>query len=569
SLHHDVKPSQDFIFEVELRKSPNAHLGVDLIVAKTESEGSLLVVEKVASGGLIEDWNSHSWAPYLVQAGDMIVRANGVQGDAGAISNLLRTAQDILQITMMRRRWVSGERKLDYRPLSAQAQKQRQAVLESAVGPIARASTPQASYAGLLLSAFGALRASRRFLEEDATCGPGQVEDLPWWKYDRALALWYCEWLDTYYDSSDRSFLVRDELTQALEPADLEALREAAQRMRLELPCSDGDAEPPRTCEETLASNADHAEETENRLGDDGDWHVAALAACLPDEEISWKEDGQGNFTHWASEVGRLFLWQENAGVLYEYIPESKSEPAAAARYEARWALSPVAALSRRDDPRSAQLADQRGLLLGSEPGEAPSWTVLGAGVRPRHARVLHHDNGWWVEALDSATLLDGRRVDSAPLRHGCLLRLGDVEVRVDLPDFPGAARDAPEIGALGERSATVERGFVPQEPLVPRALSGTARARALNRALRRIVCGEASVSERREAQQRELLYADRAAKRRKLHPVEWEPQVQKQPEQYQDGCFAGRPALGYVAPTTGAGQVAEAHKVRRFCEAS
>lgn len=47
------------------------------------------------------------------------------------------------------------------------------------------------------------------------------------------------------------------------------------------------------------------------------------------------------------------------------------SEPAAAARYEARWALSPVAALSRRDDPRSAQLADQRGLLLGSEPGEA------------------------------------------------------------------------------------------------------------------------------------------------------------------------------------------------------
>ena len=41
------------------------------------------------------------------------------------------------------------------------------------------------------------------------------------------------------------------------------------------------------------------------------------------------------------------------------------------------------------------------------------------------------------------------------------------------------------------------------QEPLVPRALSGTARARALNRALRRIVCGEASVSERRLGESR------------------------------------------------------------------
>ncbi|CAE7451771.1 unnamed protein product, partial [Symbiodinium necroappetens] len=72
--------------------------------------------------------------------------------------------------------------------------------------------------------------------------GPSRVEDLPWWRYNRALALWYCEWLDTYYDSGDGAFFWRDELTQAFGEADMAEVKEAAERMRLELPREGPDA---------------------------------------------------------------------------------------------------------------------------------------------------------------------------------------------------------------------------------------------------------------------------------------------------------------------------------------
>eukprot|EP00439_Symbiodinium_sp_Y106_P007646 s7982_g1.t1 len=57
-----------------------------------------------------------------------------------------------------------------------------------------------------------------------------------------ALALWYCEWLDTYYDSGDGAFFWRDELTQAFGDADMAEVKEAAERMRLELPREGPDA---------------------------------------------------------------------------------------------------------------------------------------------------------------------------------------------------------------------------------------------------------------------------------------------------------------------------------------
>ncbi|CAE7191770.1 unnamed protein product, partial [Symbiodinium natans] len=159
-----------------------------------------------------------------------------------------------------------------------------------------------------------------------------RVEDLPWWRYNRALALWYCEWLDTYYDSGDGAFFWRDELTQAFESADMAEVKEAAERMRLELPREGPDTGEPEEAEEAdgvadgvvtepgstqAAGPRPPAREVLSpETGEDGDWHVAALTNLSEEEEL-WTDAGQGNFTHWAAEVGRMFLWSEQTGVLY------------------------------------------------------------------------------------------------------------------------------------------------------------------------------------------------------------------------------------------------------------
>eukprot|EP00913_Durusdinium_trenchii_P000610 g563.t2 len=123
----------------------------------------------------------------------------------------------------------------------------RRASLPKAQAP--KASGPhEAEFAGMLESAVdrseetlfqqflaGADPSRRLEVAGDASSVSSRVEDLPWWKYQRAIALWYCEWLDTYYDSGERRFLWRDELTQGFEAANLEELKEAAQRMRLDL----------------------------------------------------------------------------------------------------------------------------------------------------------------------------------------------------------------------------------------------------------------------------------------------------------------------------------------------
>ena len=99
----------EFTFKVDLCGTGDTPLGIDLILAKTKLDGSLLVVEKVRPGGLIEEWNRKSVGPYRVQAGDLIASANGVQDDANAISNLLRNAQDTLRITVLRKQLLDSQ----------------------------------------------------------------------------------------------------------------------------------------------------------------------------------------------------------------------------------------------------------------------------------------------------------------------------------------------------------------------------------------------------------------------------------------------------------------------------
>jgi len=130
---------QDFTFQVELLRTPQAaRLGVDLIVAKTANDGNLLMVERVGKGGLVEEWNSRRDPPYQVMSGDIILSANGVQGDIKAMSTLLRTAQDIVHITVLRKSNQSNPQVPPVPPAPAIAGVPREAMLESAVGPIPR-----------------------------------------------------------------------------------------------------------------------------------------------------------------------------------------------------------------------------------------------------------------------------------------------------------------------------------------------------------------------------------------------------------------------------------------------
>ena len=130
----------EFTFEVELHRTPDTPLGIDLILAKTKLDGSLLVVEKVRPGGLIEEWNRKAVGPYRVQAGDLIASANGVKDDANAISNLLRSSQDTLRITVLRKQLLDSQFLPQTQVPQVLPERHGPAVLESAVGPMTRAS---------------------------------------------------------------------------------------------------------------------------------------------------------------------------------------------------------------------------------------------------------------------------------------------------------------------------------------------------------------------------------------------------------------------------------------------
>lgn len=130
-------------------------------------------------------------------------------------------------------------------------------------------------------------------------------------------------------------------------------------------------------------------------------------------------------------------------------------------------------------------------------------------------------------------------------LLSSALLRLNDVELQLDLPETPGAAPATGVAATTATATAPVlQRDFVPREEESPSphptGVTGTAHAHALNRALRRLVCGSNTQSkalERPDVLAREQRYEDRAEKRRRLHPVEW-------PQPATPAATAPQPAL-------------------------
>eukprot|EP00929_Paragymnodinium_shiwhaense_P043312 TRINITY_DN22289_c0_g1_i8.p1 TRINITY_DN22289_c0_g1~~TRINITY_DN22289_c0_g1_i8.p1 ORF type:complete len:413 (+),score=65.14 TRINITY_DN22289_c0_g1_i8:287-1525(+) len=348
---------------------------------------------------------------------------------------------------------------------------------------------------------------------------------------------------------------------------------------------------------------------------------VWAHAAVL---EAKWEPAGAGNLRHWCRDTARMFLWQEDAEVLFECLAGTgATEPSGKARHVALWAArGPTCVLSRLDAPEVSRVVDSNGILVGHEEN-AGVWTLSGYGVAATHLLVQPDCAGrWWLQVLPGApeALVDGERVaapNAATLRHGSIVRVGvEVEVRVDIPDWPGspaaAAASARDNAAAASSTSdtvtggssdhgSVQRSFVPAgaEPLKVVQLSGKARAHELNRALKRALCRGVTTSEREGAARREAQYEDRAAKRQRLHPVDWsetrsevatlEKAMVEQAKADEeapwaarmqladaagtmcvDGSFAGRvvsrPGLGYV-DTAGASRPSAASMSRRFAE--
>lgn len=270
---------------------------------------------------------------------------------------------------------------------------------------------------------------------------PRCVEDMEWWRYDRKLAMWHCQWLNAYYDSGDRAFFRLDEVTQLFEPADVDALRELSARLRLELPPAAGEAGDVEAGDEAgadgLAGGSNEASDAEAHrenhcvvgargggaapvaaegtfacsddagAHEDGGW--SALVATLgandgadgeEEDLLTWQPTGDGDMTYWDADTGRMFLWQERAGVLYWYRQNTGCEPGACdpnaltARYVAIWSAdAPMCLITHVSNPGVSQLVGHGGAVIGTRPGDG-GWAVEGFGIATRHARVLASNRG-------------------------------------------------------------------------------------------------------------------------------------------------------------------------------
>lgn len=384
-----------------------------------------------------------------------------------------------------------------------------------------------------------------------ATLRPHAVEDLPWWKYRRDVALWYCPWLEAYYDAGDKHFLRYDELTKTFDAVNLAELKDLAGRLRVELPEDHGelqeDEEKAETAPGENSNRCEAADAERQEVPADGGWKEQADGTEEP--AADWSTDGDGNLIHVDRHAGRRFLWQEHAtalgGVLFEFIAADGSAAGLRSipRHVAIWAQSPVCVLSLLHDPQ-VSLCLTSSLDLGTA---APGATLLPwsspSAAHPT-ARVRPSATGrWWAEAMseDGETRVDGILVAFGALRRlrqNSVIRIGaSCELLVHIPDFPGSPPEGSDVITTSSAKdgayppAVLRSDFVAAEPdSLPwgrQFSTGTARARELNRALKGALCLQHfSKAEQVEQHAREAQYEDQSAKRRRLHPCEWEPEA-------------------------------------------
>jgi len=65
-------------FEVEVNKNSRRRLGLDVMVV-TGGSSCGLVVQRVTTGGCVDQWNARNRMPYRVQPGDFIIQVNNIQ----------------------------------------------------------------------------------------------------------------------------------------------------------------------------------------------------------------------------------------------------------------------------------------------------------------------------------------------------------------------------------------------------------------------------------------------------------------------------------------------------------
>ena len=103
-------------------------------------------------------------------------------------------------------------------------------------------------------------------------------------------------------------------------------------------------------------------------------------------------------------------------------------------------------------------LGDLETTVLGRQPGRGHA--IKDATVSREHARLFRRDGEWRVADLNSSngTFVNGRKVSVSPIRAGDTLRLGEVELTVEL----AAAAPAP---AASDDAGGEDGGIVLEDP--------------------------------------------------------------------------------------------------------
>jgi pSer/pThr/pTyr-binding forkhead associated (FHA) protein len=95
---------------------------------------------------------------------------------------------------------------------------------------------------------------------------------------------------------------------------------------------------------------------------------------------------------------------------------------------------------------------------------EDNSWQIADASVSSHHAEILLKGDGIWIKDLDSTngTFIDGEPVTEALLKPGQILRLGEIDMRLEVAtaaDKKAAASTQTRVIPQGVKMSDLERG--------------------------------------------------------------------------------------------------------------
>ncbi len=92
------------------------------------------------------------------------------------------------------------------------------------------------------------------------------------------------------------------------------------------------------------------------------------------------------------------------------------------------------------------------------------AWQIADASVSSHHAEIHLRGDGVWIKDLDSTngSFIDGEPITEAPLKPGQILRLGEIDMRLEVAtaaDKKAAASTQTRVIPQGVKMSDLERG--------------------------------------------------------------------------------------------------------------